>query len=305
MAGNGSGDMVRVTAMALVVNLVISAMKTAGGILYHSNALLADGIHSLTDCVTDGAILIGVRHWSRPCDESHPHGHARIETLISGFIGFFILTTSILMAWRSFLAVADPPEVPPGRLAFVIAVVGLATKSFLSRWTMSTAIRLKSTALAANALHQRSDAYGSIPVVVVVLASRLNESLMVLDGLGGFVVSLVVFRMGWKVFRDATWRLSDAGAPAEVVEILRDRAFSVPGVMDVHDVRTRYQGSNIQIDMHVTVLASLPVREAYRILTGVEREVRNAGYGVVDVMVRLEPADDDNGSSSEFGGLDL
>jgi cation diffusion facilitator family transporter len=279
-----------VTRAALAVNLLMSLSKLLGGIFARSHALAADGIHSLSDSCTDVAILIGARFWTRPSDESHPHGHARIETIISGFIGVFVVITGVYIAWESFESIVNPPEAPPGWVAFGIALAAIFIKGLLSRWTLRTARKLRSAALAANAMHQRSDVYSSIPVAVVVLAARLDHSLLLLDGIGGVFVSLFVLKMGYDILRPALWQLSDTAAPGEIVEELRKIAMTVPGVLDVHDLRTRYQGEGIQTDMHIVVDGGMPLERAFEIVRNVEEELRRSGPGVVDVLVRLEPA---------------
>ncbi|NOQ22602.1 MAG: cation diffusion facilitator family transporter [Candidatus Aegiribacteria sp.] len=292
---NGSGEKRalrrtrRITLAGFILNVLLSSFKLAGGILSKSNALVADGVHSLSDCVTDVAILIGAKFWTKPSDANHPHGHSRIETLISGFIGFFVVLTSIYIAWKSFDAIMNPAEIPPGWLAFAVAVAAILAKVILSRWTLKTSRELKSPALAANAMHQRSDALSSIPVAIVVLAARIEHSLIVLDGIGGVIVSMFIFKLGIDIIRPVLWQLSDTAAPPEIIEELRRIALSVDGVKDVHNLRTRYQGDGVQTDMHIVVDGHMPIAEAFSILKKVERDLYMLGPGVVDVMVRLEP----------------
>ena len=292
---NGSGEKevlkrtTRITMAGFALNVLLSSFKLAGGILSNSNALVADGVHSLSDCITDVAILIGAKFWTKPSDVNHPHGHSRIETLISGFIGFFVVLTSIYIAWKSFGAIMNPAEIPPGWPAFAVAVIAILAKGILSRWTLKTSRELKSPALAANAMHQRSDALSSIPVAVVVLAARIEHSLIVLDGIGGVIVSMFIFKLGIDIIRPVLWQLSDTGAPPEIIEELRRIALSIDGVADVHDLRTRYQGDGIQADMHIVVDRRMPVQKAFSILKKVEQDLYRMGPGVVDVMVRLEP----------------
>jgi cation diffusion facilitator family transporter len=279
----------RITLTGLVLNIFLSGLKLAGGILSNSHALMADGIHSLSDCVTDMTILIGAKYWTKPSDANHPHGHARIETIISGFIGGFIILTGLYIAWQSFCAVMVPAETPPGWIAFAVAVISILAKGILSGWTLKTSRKLKSPALAANAMHQRSDAVSSIPVAIVVLAARLNSSLIVLDGIGGVIVSIFILKFGINIIRPVLWQLSDIAAPPEIISELRRIALSVPGVKDVHNLRTRYQGDGIQADMHIVVDGQKPLAEAFSILKKVEWNLYHIGPGVVDVMVRLEP----------------
>ncbi len=281
----------RTTLVGLVVNVLLSTAKLAAGILAGSDALLADGVHSLSDCCTDIAILVGARFWTKPVDDSHPHGHARIETIISGFIGVFVFLTGVYVAWDSFGSIMDASSPPPGWPAFVVASLAVLFKGLLSRWTLGTAKRLRSAALAANAMHQRSDVYSSIPVALVVLAARIDPGLSILDGIGGMVVSLFILKMGYDILRPALWELSDTAAPGEIIQELRRIAMSVEGVRDVHNLRTRYQGSGIQTDMHIVVDGDMPLKEAFGIVRNVETELRRSGPGVVDALVRLEPQD--------------
>lgn len=293
MNGSGANEILRkttrTTLAGLVLNAFLSCFKLAGGILSNSHALVADGVHSLSDCVTDVAIIIGARYWTKPSDANHPHGHARIETLVSGFIGVFIILTGLYIAWESFIAIMNPAESPPGWPAFAVAVAAIFSKGILSGWTLGMGRKLKSPALAANAMHQRSDAISSIPVAIVVLAARIDHSLIVLDGIGGVIVSLFILKFGISIIRPALWQLTDTAAPPEIISELRRIALSVDGVKGVHDLRTRYQGDGIQADMHIVVDSKMPLAEAFSILKKVERDLYQAGPGVVDVMVRLEP----------------
>ena len=293
MNGSGEKEVLRrttsVTLAGFVLNILLSSFKLAGGILSNSNALVADGVHSLSDCITDIAILIGAKFWTKPSDLNHPHGHCRIETLISGFIGFFVVLTSVYIAWKSIGAIMNPAETPPGWPAFAVAVTAIISKGVLSRWTLGASRKLKSPALAANSMHQRSDALSSIPVAIVVLAARIEHSLIVLDGIGGVIVSMFIFKMGIDIIRPVLWQLSDTAAPPEIIEELRRIALSVDGVLDVHDLRTRYQGDGVQADMHIVVNGSMPLQEAFSILKKVEHDLYMIGPGVVDVMLRLEP----------------
>ena len=281
---------IRRTAFAgLFMNLFLSGAKLAAGFIGFSHALVADGMHSLSDCFTDIAVLVGVRFWTRPSDEDHPHGHARIETLVAGSVGAVIMLTGVFIAWKSFRGVIDPSSVQVGWIAFWIASISVVSKEFLYRWTIRESRRLRSAALAANAWHHRSDCLSSIPVAVVVLATKLDPSLSYLDGIAGGLVSVLVLRAGYRITRPAIRQLTDTAAPKEICDELLETALAVPGVRGVHDIRTRFQGEGIQADLHVVVDGGLTVAEAFRITTEVEERLYSQGPGVVDVLVRLEP----------------
>lgn len=279
----------RTVLAGLLLNIILSGGKLVGGIVGFSHALIADGVHSLADCFTDVIILVGAHFWTRPSDENHPHGHARIETLVTGFVGIVLMLTGLLIAWKSFRSIMTPAVNPPGWIAFTVAVFSIISKEILSRWTIKMSKMLKSPALAANAWHQRSDVLSSIPVAIVVLAARIEPSLIFLDGIGGAVVSIFIFKLGMGIIRPVLWQLSDSAAPPEIRDELRRIALSVDGVLDVHNLRTRFQGDGIQTDMHIVVDADLPMKKAFSIAKAVERELYRSGPGVIDVLVRLEP----------------
>ena len=285
---------VRTTSAGLLLNVFLSGGKIAGGIIGYSHALVADGVHSLADCFTDIVILVGAHFWTKPSDENHPHGHARIETMVSGFVGLVMLLTGLLIAWKSFGSIMTPSANPPGWITFAIAVISIVSKEFLARWTLRMSKILKSPALAANAWHQRSDVLSSIPVAVVVLAARIEPSLIFLDGIGGAIVSIFILKLGFDILRPVLWQLSDSAAPPEIRDELRQIALSVNGVLDVHDIRTRFHGDGIKTDMHIVVDADLPMKKAFSILKSVERALYHLGPGVSDVLIRLEPRETRN-----------
>ena len=285
---------VRTTSAGLLLNVFLSGGKIAGGIIGYSHALVADGVHSLADCFTDIVILVGAHFWTKPSDENHPHGHARIETMVSGFVGLVMLLTGLLIAWKSFGSIMTPSANPPGWIAFAIAVISITSKEFLARWTLRMSKILKSPALAANAWHQRSDVLSSIPVAVVVIAARIEPSLIFLDGIGGAIVSIFILKLGFDILRPVLWQLSDSAAPPEIRDELKKIALSVNGVLDVHDIRTRFHGDGIKTDMHIVVDADLPMKKAFSILKSVERSLYHLGPGVSDVLIRLEPRETRN-----------
>ena len=166
----------RVAGRTLVANLVLALVKLAAGIFGRSQALVADAVHTLSDSCTDLVILICASFWTRPPDENHPHGHARIETVTGVVIGTVIAVSGVLLGIRSLHTLEHLPASSPGWLAFVIALLSVGGKELLYRWTRARGKELRSSALAANAWHQRTDAFSSIPVVIAVLVSIINPA---------------------------------------------------------------------------------------------------------------------------------
>ncbi len=279
----------RVTVAGLITNILLSAAKLSGGILASSQAVAADGVHSLSDCVTDIVILLGVRYWSQPPDESHPYGHQRIETIITAFIGLALAGTAVGLGWHAVTSITDPATEGPGVAALVASLLSVVVKEILFRWTRRAGDRVGSSALVANAWHHRSDAISSVPVVAAVIAARIDPTLAFLDGVGALVVSAFILFAAWRIVAPAMGQLADRSAPPADVAKIANIVAQVDGVTDVHRLRTRFGGSWLQVDMHITVEGSLSVTEGHDIATKVQRRVMSEGPGVVDVVVHVEP----------------
>ncbi|WP_439899327.1 cation diffusion facilitator family transporter [Photobacterium kishitanii] len=160
----------KVTWVGSIANIALAFIKITVGKLTGSQALIADGVHSFSDLVTDTAIIIGSRYWTAPADTEHPYGHGRFETLTNIFIGFILAIVGIGIGWDSLHSISTQSHSQPGILAFSAAVASIVVKEALYRWTAIQAKSINSRALYANAWHHRSDALSSLPVAIAVIA---------------------------------------------------------------------------------------------------------------------------------------
>jgi cation diffusion facilitator family transporter len=281
----------RVTWVGLAVNLLLAGLKFVGGALGASQAVLADAVHSLSDSTTDLAILIGVRFWSAPADRDHPHGHRRIETLITALIGLSLAAVAVGLTYNALTTLEQPHARPPGWIAFAAATASIAFKEALYRWTAAVGRRVRSTAVIANAWHHRSDGLSSVPAALAVAGARLYPAWSFLDHIGAIVVSLVILQAAWRIVWPALKELTDIGAPDEQREQIRGIALGTEGVEQVHAIRTRYVGSSLAVDLHVLVDGEMSVRQGHEISAEVKRRLLAQGPELVDVVVHLEPLD--------------
>lgn len=279
----------RVTVGGLIVNVVLSALKFAVGVLSGSQALVADAVHSLSDMVTDVAVLVGVRYWSIPADEDHPYGHGRIETLVSLFIGVALGTVGVGLGYRAVDTLRTLDGGTPGWIAFAAAGVSIIAKEILYRWTIRVGKRVKSSAMVANAWHHRSDAMSSLPVAIAVLATRIWPSLIFLDHIATVIVAVLILQAAWRIVWPTLRELIDAGAVQADREAILAFALATPGVQAVHALRTRHVGSGLLVDLHVLVSPGLTVREGHAIAGLVEARLRADATDVIDVLVHVEP----------------
>ena len=299
------------TWVGVAVNVVLAVVKTAGGVLGNSRALIADAVHTISDLATDVVILIGVRYWSAPADAQHPHGHRKIETLITLAIGLALCAVGVGMGYESvaiLLKTLAGGETPPIAsidfatwLGFGAAVASIVGKEFLYRWTVVRGIELSSSALVANAWHHRSDALSSIPPALSIganaIAGRFGYNLWYLDAVGTMIICVMLLHAAWEVVEPTLSALLDASADRKLCSAIRKCVLDTPGVLDTHKIRTRCICTNaVAVDLHIMVRGNLTVAIGHGIAATVKRRILSlevdSEYKPVDVLVHVEPADE-------------
>lgn len=281
----------RVTLWGLVANLILAGLKFVGGVFGFSQALIVDAVHSLSDSATDLAVLFGATYWTAPADEDHPHGHGRIETIITCAIGIMLAVVGLGLCYRALEALRQPPTALPEWAAFCIACASIVGKELLYQWTVRVGKRVGSAAVVANAWHHRSDGLSSVPVAVAILGTRFNPDWTFLDPVAATIVAVLILQAAWKISWPALRQLSDVGVSNKEVAKMRHVATETDGVMAVHALRTRHIGHGLQVDLHVRVDPELTVREGHDIAHAVKRKLLEEVVDVVDVLVHVEPHD--------------
>lgn len=282
----------KVTVWGLAANLALAAIKFVFGILGNSQALVADGVHSLSDSTTDIAVIVGARFWTQPADEEHPYGHGRIETMITFFIGLVLGIVGLLIAYRAIQTIGMDHRSAPGWIVFAAACISMVSKELMYRWTVLVGKRIKSSALMANAWHHRSDSLSSLPVAIAVLGTKIQPEWAFLDHIGAIIVAVLIIQAAWKISWPTLKQLADTAASEEERRKLIALARVVDGVKDVHALRTRHIGPGLQVDLHVLVDPNLSVSRGHNIAGIVKRKLLDDGPDVVDVLVHIEPYED-------------
>lgn len=307
LIGNTSQDMgliYKVTWVGLAVNVILAGLKLAAGWFGHSRALVADGVHSLTDLATDVALLLGARYWSAPADENHPHGHGRIETLVTAFIGLCLAGAGAGIALDAVKAFGQPSPRPQG-VALAAAMLSVLVKEVLYRWTALMGRRAKSRAVEANAWHHRSDALSSLPAGAAVGVAMFFPDLAFIDAVGALAVSGFICYAAWKVTMPALSELIDRGASRQMLLRIEDEAMRVEGVREVHAVRSRSLGQGLQVDMHVLVDPQLSVEEGHAIAEAVCGHLLREIPQLADVITHLEPYPESHAGRNAWKPSDL
>lgn len=272
------------------LNVLLTLCKLVVGFVTQSRALISDAVHSFSDFFTDGVILVGSRFWSQPPDAGHPYGHRRIETLVTVLVGGVLAMAGIVIGADAIGAILHSDRVvTPGWPAFWIAIISIISKEWLYRWTTAVGHRTGSLALQANAWHHRSDAISSIPVAIAIAASHISPAFHFLDSVGALIVSGLLLQVAWHIMGPALGELTEIGAPKKLTDEIARLARAVPGVKDVHSVRTRYSGARLLVDMHVLVDPEIPVREGHAIASRVCDALHGHYKSIVEVLTHLEP----------------
>ncbi|HOK03837.1 MAG TPA: cation diffusion facilitator family transporter [Victivallales bacterium] len=279
----------KVTISGLIINFLLCTIKIIAGIFGHSQAIVADAIHSLSDSATDIAVLIGARFWGKEPDSCHPYGHRKIEALVALFIAVSLAIIGVFLAYKAIITLPEKHSKPPGVIAFLTAIASIVVKESLYRWTILVGKKIKSSALIANAWHHRSDAFSSIPVAIAVAISAIAPEWSFLDHVATFAVSLFIIKASWKIAENPIQDILEAGLDKKILEEVKKLAFNVQGVRDIHKIRSRSVSSLYFIDMHVEVDPSLNIEQGHNIATEVKRILTSSGLGIIDVLVHIEP----------------
>ena len=278
----------RSTWVSVAVNVVLSVLQIAVGILAASQALVADGIHSLSDLVADFVVLVAGRHSQKDADEDHPYGHQRFENAASLALGLLLLGVGVAMVWSAVGKLQTPESIPTAHaVALWVALAALVSKELLFRYMLAVAKRVKSGMLVANAWHARSDAASSLVVSLGLVGNLMGYPL--LDPVAALIVGLMVAKMGWGFGWDALHDLMDRAVDEDEVQAIRDTLLKTPGVAGVHDVRTRKMGDMVVADAHIEVDALLTVEQGHNIAVAARAAVMQR-HRVLNLMTHVDPA---------------
>ncbi len=281
----------RVTWATLGTNLLLTCAKLLVGVLGLNQALVADGIHSFSDALSDGLVLVGASLWSAPPDDDHPHGHGRIETFLTLMIGLMLGAVGIGIVVHAFNTFEDPSPAQHGVWVFAAAIVSLVVNEGLYHWSVRAGRRVGAPILIANAWHHRSDGLSSLPVALSVVVRHFQPEWTYVDPVAAVVVGAVILKTAWEISREAVEQLVDGGASEEARDEIERIVLAHPEVQGMHALRTRHIGSGLQVDLHIQLAPELTVRRGHEIAHETTDELMAQGPNVANVLVHVEPAD--------------
>ncbi len=277
----------RTTMVSVIVNVILSAVQITAGLFSASQGLVADGIHSLSDLLSDFVVLLANHQSKKAADEDHQYGHLRYENAASFVLGMFLLVVGVGMLWSAVIKIQNPDQIPTVHaVAIWVALFGLVAKESLFRYMLKAAEKIRSSLLIANAWHARSDAASSLVVTIGIGGNLLGYHL--LDPIAALVVGLMIARMGWKFAWNAMSDLMDRAVSPEEFDAIRKTLTETQGVLGLHDMRTRKVGDLIIVDVHLELDGTQTVMEGHHIATEARNRVMQQ-HAVLDVMTHVDP----------------
>jgi cation diffusion facilitator family transporter len=282
----------KVTLVGALVNGILAFLQITSGLLGNSQALLADGVHTLSDLGSDFIVLMATTQSAKPADKEHPYGHGRIETLASVLLGLVLIGVGVGVGFRGFNSVFSLNQISPEPFTIFFAVIAILSKEGLYRYTLKASKRIHSTLLETNAWHHRSDALSSIIVLCGIAAQMIGVPYM--DSFAAAIVALMISIMGYKLARKALDELIDTSLDSELVKNIQHTIEKKESVKDVHSLRTRSMGGQGYIDAEIRVNPRLTVSEAHHIAFSLEQQIKTELPKIIDVGIHVDPL-------SEFG----
>lgn len=282
----------KVTLVGAAMNTLLGFIKIIFGWLGHSHALVADGVHSFSDLLTDFLVLIASRYGSQAADENHPYGHQRIETAATLFLSIFLIFVGLAIAFDAISHwVQEHIWLKPSLSVLWVAVISIIINEALYHYTKIQGKACQSELLIANAWHHRSDAASSLVVLVGVIGDLLGYQ--VFDTLAAVIVSLMIVKMGWGLSWNSLKELVDSGVSVDTLKEIETIIINTPGVVALHELRTRLMGGATYIDVHLLVDSHLSVSEGHHIGQKVLMRLKKELPHIKDVTIHIDPEDDE------------
>ena len=275
------------TLIGLITNIALAIFKLLAGIFGFSYAMIADAIHSMSDCLATGTVYVGLRIGERPPDKSHPYGHANAETIAAFLVALIILATGIFVGVSAIQLIAHRYLETPATIALIAAVTSIVIKEIMFRYTLKVGKRTNSPAVIANAWDHRSDAYSSIGSLAGIAGARLG--FQYLDPIAGLVISAVIVKMSLTILRSNVGILMDERPEQAVLNKIRAAVLEVEGIKAIDSIRAHRRGSTFTIDIEVAVDSNITVEQGHQVASEVKNRLVNKIEHVQDVMVHVNP----------------
>ncbi|MBS3767389.1 MAG: cation transporter [Candidatus Cloacimonetes bacterium] len=286
----------KITAWGLFTNLFLALVKFMIGFLGNSQAVIADGVHSLSDISSDVIILLGVRFWLQPPDKNHPYGHYKIESFITLLIGLILIFAAVSIGYHAITSFDERPMQKLSWFVLIAPIISIILKEIIFRYTNKIGKKTSSTSVQANAWHHRSDVFSSVPVLIAVFASTISDKLYFLDNIGAIVVAGYIIKVAAEFIINSISELTDTGISEKEINRIKSIVKHVKGAKSAHRVRSRKIGDSVFIDLHLEVGGNYSVFRGHDISEKVKSALIEKMKSVIDVVVHIEPQQENDGA---------
>lgn len=280
---------IRVTIIGAAVNVFLAILKLIIGTIGNSRALIADAVHSVSDLASDIVVLLGLHFGEQPPDKNHHYGHKKIETATEIVLGIILMGVAVKLAYDSGAAIWFNEVKHPTSITLIAAIISVISKEILFQWTKRVGEKTNSRIIIANAWHHRSDAYSSVAVLIGLVFTQISPRFAFMDIVASLVVSLLIFKVGGGIVLEGYRKIIDTAPPANYVDKTLVLISEYPGVKNPHNLKMRYIGNAIHMEVHIEVDPDMSVREGHEIAAGIKHLIKDKDKRVVDVTVHIEP----------------
>ena len=289
---------VRVTVVGAILDLLLGVFKVFIGTLYSSHALVIDGVHSLSDIVTDIFVLVVSKVSHDEPDRNHPYGHGRFETIGTVVIGVVLILLSGLLAYDNIWAlISDVQTKTPGWPTLIVAVISVLSKEWIYHYTKKVGQKINSQLIIANAWHSRSDAFTSILVFISLVLSMNGISQV--DFIVAIIIAVFIGKIGWDFIWNSVKELVDTSLSETKLEEIKRELLNIDGVNNFHNLRSRLMGDKAIVDVNIEVFNRLTVSEGHQIASWVSKTLIDKFDYLSDVTVHTD-VEDDRDAGHEF-----
>ncbi|HBJ1650803.1 cation diffusion facilitator family transporter [Clostridium botulinum] len=276
----------RVSIVTIIGNVILSIIKIGIGIIASSKAMIADGVHSLSDVFSTIGVIIGLKLSSKKADKEHPYGHEKFESLTSVFLGIMLVLVSLGIGFSGIKNLIYGNYSTPGSLAIFAAVISIVSKEAMYWYTLKYAEKINSTSLKADAWHHRSDSFSSIGALIGIIGARMGFPM--LDPAIALVISIIIIKVSYDILKQSINQLMDTSIGDDAIKKMNAAIHSIDGVKNIDNLKTRFHASKIYVDVEISVESDISVEEGHKIAMNVHNIIEK-NKDVKHCMVHVNP----------------
>lgn len=277
----------KISRVTIVWNVILAGLKVVAGLIGNSGAMLADGIHSISDIVSTAAVMIGINIAGKPKDENHPYGHEKLEPIVAKLLAIILVLTALGIGYEGLQTIATGEYEVPATLTIYAAVLSIIVKEGMYRYVSQGAKQIDSSALLADAWHHRSDVFSSAGTLVAIIGARLGYKFF--DPLAALIICGLIIKVAVDIYIQSVHQLVDHAGSEETIAEIKQKILEVTAVKAINDLKTRQHGSKLYVDVEIAVNKELSVLEGHEIAEKVHDKIEREISKVKHCMIHVEP----------------